>query len=112
MYKIHDESPLMDIIVKKTSVVLTVEVPGLKAEDIIIQLNEDKITLISKIPPALTVEGKYVLMERCHRPFNRTISLPHKIDPDSIKTNLSGGILTIHLSILKEVRSARTIQLL
>ncbi|MBN1620628.1 Hsp20/alpha crystallin family protein [candidate division WOR-3 bacterium] len=112
MYRLHDESPLMDIVVKKTTIVITAEVPGLKGEDIVIRLFGDKLTLTSKVSPAATFEGKYILMERCHRPLNRTITLPQKIDPDSIKTNLSGGILTIHLSVVKEALSARTIQLL
>lgn len=102
----------MDVVVKKTTVVVTAEVPGLKSDDILIRLEKNKLTIISKTPPAHTVEGKYILMERCHNPFNRTIVLPLVIDPDSIKTNLSGGILTIYLSILKEIDSARTIQLL
>ena len=112
MYDISGEFPFLDIIKKDDSLIMIIDVPGLKPNDIILKLDGDKLTITTPKPQPAKVDGEYFIMERCHQGIERMIKLPSRIDPESVKTNLSRGVLIIKFKITKEVTPVRTIQLL
>jgi len=112
MYNISGEFPFLDIVKKDNHLIMILDVPGLRPDDIILKLNGDKLTITTPKPQPEKVEGEYFIMERCHQEIKRNIRLPSRIDPDSVKTTLSRGVLTIKFKITKEVTPVRTIQLL
>jgi len=81
--------------------VLTAYVPGLKAEDLNIQIVED----------ALSIEGKYVeregealLSELPTGAFRRTLRLPGELDAEKAEANIENGVLTLRLPKAESVR--------
>jgi HSP20 family protein len=74
--------------------VLTALVPGLKAEDLSIQVLEDVVTIEGEFK----TEGKdYLLNEIPHGAFRRTLRLPSILDATKAQARISEGILTLTL---------------
>lgn len=78
--------PLIDVLKGKEEVTVIAEVPGAEKKDITLKPSED--TLI------LDVKGKY-------NKYFRTLNLPAKIVPSSIKWTYKNGILEVKLKIKK-----------
>lgn len=78
--------PLVDVQETDEEVQVTAEVPGVKKEDIDLEVTGD--TLIIK------VEGK-------DRKYYKEISLPAEVDPDSAKASYNNGVLDIQLKKVK-----------
>lgn len=111
MLEVLDKYPLVDIIKKDNIIMLIIDVPGIKPNDIILKIEQDKLT-ISTSNPLKKEAGEYMLLERYHQNIKRCIKLHSKIDPNSVKTSIIRGVLIVKLEISKEVSTVRTIQLI
>lgn len=91
-----DWDPPVDIFETDTDIILTIELPGLKEEDIDIQVNEGILTIkgIKKIPYKKDKNSFYRL-ERPYGKFSKSFNLPNTVDINKINANLKDGILTI-----------------
>ena len=74
--------------------VLTAPVPGLKAEDIKIQVLEDVLQIEGAFP---TEEIEYLLHEIPGGTFRREIRLPAPLQADKVEAKIGDGILTLRL---------------
>ena len=74
--------------------VLTAPVPGLKAEDLKIQVLEDVLQIEGEFP---VDEAEYLLHEIPGGAFRREIRLPSPLEPDNVDAKISEGILTLRL---------------
>jgi HSP20 family protein len=74
------------------------EVPGLKAEDIKVDVEKNVLTLSGerKVETEETKE-KYRRIERQYGSFTRSFSLPENVDTDSISADLKNGVLELRL---------------
>ena len=74
------------------------EVPGLKAEDIKVDVEKNVLTLSGerKVETAET-KDKYRRVERQYGSFTRSFSLPETVDTDSIRADLKDGVLQLKL---------------
>ena len=74
------------------------EVPGLKAEDIKVDVEKNVLTLSGerKVETEET-EDKYRRVERQYGSFTRSFSLPETVDTDSISADLKDGVLELKL---------------
>lgn len=84
--------------------ILSALVPGLKADDLNIQVLED----------ALRIEGEYeldkseyLLQELPHGSFKRTLRLPTVIDADHVEAKITDGVLTLKLPKAESARPKR-----
>jgi len=91
-------NPAVDIYETKDQVVLKVEVPGLKQEDIKIEATENTLTLRGERQFEEDVkEENYHCIERSYGSFIRSFNLPISIQQDKISASLKEGILEITL---------------
>ncbi len=86
--------------------VLTALVPGLKAEDLSIQVLEDIVTIEGKMPES---EGEYLLRELPSGSFRRELRLPAPLDAEHVDAKIADGILTVRLPKAESARP-RTIK--
>jgi len=93
-----DFFPAVDVYETSDSVVVEVEVPGMKKDDIKITV-EDNILRI-RGEKKLERENKdknYHVVERSYGTFERAFRLPDYVDMEKIKAKFENGILTITL---------------
>jgi HSP20 family protein len=84
--------PLTDIIERKDTVSVTMELPGVVKEDI-------NLDVTSR---TLTVE-----VDTSHRRYHKVVDLPCRVDEDSVKATFKNGVLDIILAKTEESRSRR-----
>jgi len=97
-------APATEIREDKEKISITVEIPGLKKEDISIQI-EDLVLTVSgeKKTTEETKEGEYVRSEIYYGKFTRSIGLPPTVDTDSISANYEAGTLKLTVNKKPEV---------
>src|SRR4051812_33523833 len=95
--------PPADLVVTEDAIVLTADVPGLKADQVEIEVDGDVLTLRGERPfPYQLDEGdrrSRLRVERGFGPFERTVRLPKGIDPDAIEGSLASGVLTLRIPL-------------
>ncbi|KIY69908.1 small heat shock protein [Cylindrobasidium torrendii FP15055 ss-10] len=80
----------------KNSVTATFELPGIKKEDINIDVHDGRLTVSgeTKISEERE-EGGYAIRERRYGKFSRTLRLPLGIKDEEVKASHENGILTV-----------------
>lgn len=74
--------------------ILSALVPGLKAEDLNIQVLDDVLRIEGEYK---TEETQYLLNELPGGSFTRTLRLPTVIDAEHVEAHIADGILNLHL---------------
>ncbi|KAI8992722.1 HSP20-like chaperone [Trametes punicea] len=81
---------------EKNLITATFELPGLKKEDVNIDVHNNVLTVSGEQKQSEERnEGGYVVRERRYGRFSRSIPVPQGIKPDEIKANLENGVLTV-----------------
>jgi HSP20 family protein len=97
--------PAVDLYENKEDLVVTAELPGLKKEDIDLSLNEDNLTIAGeRKEEKQSGENESQRAERFYGRFQRTISLPKKVDVGAIKAAYKDGVLTVTLPKAAEAK--------
>ncbi|KAG5725186.1 Heat shock protein 16 [Termitomyces sp. T112] len=90
--------PRMDLYENSESnmVTATLELPGLKKEDVSIDIHNSRLTISgeSKLSTEHNERG-YAIHERRFGRFSRTLQLPQGIEEEDIKAKLDDGVLSI-----------------
>jgi HSP20 family protein len=81
--------------------VLSAIVPGLKAEDLKIQVLEDGVTLEGSYAAD---EDDYMLQELPHGEFQRSLRLPAELDADKAEAKIKDGLLTLRIPKAESAR--------
>jgi HSP20 family protein len=92
--------PPVDIFEDENKLVLKLEIPGMRQEDLDVRLENN--TLSVKGERSFQSEGKeenFHRVERRYGSFYRAFSLPPTVDSNSIKADYEAGVL--HLELLK-----------
>lgn len=80
--------------------IVTVELPGVKKEDVAIKITEGEILTVSgkkeRLLQPAEGEHKYLRIERSHGKFSRSFTLPG-INPEAVQATFDHGVLTISL---------------
>jgi HSP20 family protein len=72
--------------------------PGLKPEEIVIEVDTYRLTVSTEPQPAEPDSGRrYLQREPPGRPLSRLFEFPGEIDTDYVRTTLENGILKIHV---------------
>jgi HSP20 family protein len=92
--------------------ILSALVPGLKADDLHIQVLEDVLRIQGEYkrstPQSGSVdkvdENSYLLNELPHGSFTRSLRLPTAIDADHVEAQITDGVLTLKLPKAESAR--------
>lgn len=100
-----------DIKDKENEYLVEVEIPGVRKEDISLELTDDRLTVSAKSEAASEEKFEtYVCRERRFGEFSRTFLL-QGIDNDNVNAEYKEGILKITLPKAKESKRGRKIEL-
>ena len=90
----------IDIAETDKALVVTLEMPGLEAEDIHVRVQGDRLTISGEKHSRQETGGddaEYHRVETSHGSFSRTISLPTNVNNDQIDADYAKGVLTVTL---------------
>ena len=76
-------------------------VPGIKADDLNIQVLEDVLRIEGEYK---LNESEYLLQELPHGSFKRTLRLPTIVDADHVEAKITDGVLTLKLPKAESAR--------
>ena len=91
--------PLLNVGDKGDSFVVSAEIPGMKIDDLEIKIEGETLTLKGERKPEQTAgeDVSYHRRERATGIFQRSITLPGKVDPDKVNATYKNGVLTVTL---------------
>jgi HSP20 family protein len=90
--------PFVDIYDEGTEMVLKAELPGMKKEDIHIEVQNNVLTLRGEKKREEKVEKEgFFRSERLYGSFSRSFTLPTTVDAEKIEASYVNGILTVKL---------------
>jgi HSP20 family protein len=88
--------------------ILSALVPGLKADDLHIQVLDDVVRIEGEYKRSSPVdkadENSYLLNELPHGSFTRTLRLPVPVDADHVEAQITDGVLTLRLPKAESAR--------
>ena len=91
-------APAVDIVEDQNEIVLKAELPGLKQEDIDIELVGDTLTLRGERKFEDTQRrDNYVRMERSYGAFQRAFTIGVPVEADKVSATYKDGVLEVHL---------------
>ena len=92
--------PSFDVKETSEAYVLTADMPGIRKEDLDIQLAGNRLSISGRREAEGVREGeRYYSQERSYGTFNRTFSLPEEVQPGQVTADLREGVL--HLTVPK-----------
>ena len=100
-----DWAPALDVAEDKDSVVVTAELPGMKKEEIEVNLHEGVLTISGERKQEATEENEQLhRSERYYGSFKRSVVLPTAVVGDKIKAAYKDGILSVTMPKSEEAK--------
>ncbi len=104
-------APALDITEDDQAICVAAELPGLKKEDVSIQLENGVLTISGeKKSETETKDKSYHRMERRYGSFYRAISLPTGVATEGAEATFQDGVLTVRLPKREDVKP-RTVKI-
>jgi HSP20 family protein len=99
-------SPSLDLSETDTAVEVRMDLPGIKSNDIDIQLNDNFLTISGKRAEEKEEKGKtYHRLERRSGSFSRSVTLPCAVVEDKVTAEFHDGVLTVSLPKSEEAKA-------
>ncbi len=95
--------PPINLYEREDEYILTAELPGMRAEDLELTVTGNVLTMrgrrsdLPDVPPE-----RYRRQERPRGAWERTVSIPDRVNTDELSAEFSNGVLTVHFP--KEAR--------
>ena len=100
-----DWAPALDAFEDKDRYVVSVELPGLKKEDINVTVHDGVLTVSGERKSERDVkEGTVHRTERYYGKFSRSVSLPSAVRADKVGASYKDGILTVEIPKAEEAK--------
>ncbi|MCG2828836.1 Hsp20/alpha crystallin family protein [Methanothermobacter sp. K4] len=88
----------MDVIETDDQIIIKTDLPGVKKDDIVIELTENTISISAVFEEEVEVrEANFVKKERKYGEAKREMRLPEKIKVEEAKAKFENGVLTVEL---------------
>ena len=101
-YELPTRIPYVDVIDAGNEYVVKAELPGLKKENVQIEVWTNELSLTAKSTVETVEKGKtYLHRERAFSTFRRRIGFGESIDTEKVSANMAEGILEINLPKLE-----------
>jgi HSP20 family protein len=95
-------SPQLDVRETQDEYLVLVDLPGVKSEDVSLEVHESVLTISGSRVPVET--GTSQLLERPYGSFVRRLTLPKGVDGDGIAATYKDGVLELHIPKPAEVK--------
>lgn len=99
--------PPVDIYDEGDELVVEMDLPGLKKEDIEIHMDGDTLTVRGERKRPDEERRRYARSERVFGPFERSFSINIPIKVEEVKASYENGVLTLRLPKAEEARPRR-----
>lgn len=98
-------TPRVDIYETPDAILVEADLPGMRREDVNIELSKDSLTISGerRLEKAAEGESRHGV-ERAHGPFSRSFSIGTAIDPENASASLRDGVLTLTIPKAAEAR--------
>jgi len=91
-------TPTCDVREDKENLIITLDLPGVKPEDVKISLENQMLTIRGeKRQENEQTEDRWHRYERSYGSFERSFTLPTTVDPERIEATTEHGVLTVRL---------------
>ena len=95
-------TPVLDVRETPDEYLALVDLPGVKSENVTIEVNDQVLTISGLRVPVET--GETQLVERPYGSFVRSLTLPKGVNSDEIKADYKDGVLTVVLPAREEAK--------
>ncbi len=102
-----DLVPSLDLSETEDAVTVETDLPGFKADEVDIEVNDNYLTISGKHSEEQKEEGngrKYHRVERRTGTFSRSVLLPCPVNQNAVEAELKDGVLTVTLPKAEEAR--------
>ena len=100
--------PQLDMVGSDNDVTIRAEVPGVRPEDVKIEVTGNLLKLSGEKSEQKEEQGRdYVCCERQFGAFSRVIQLPTSVDPNKVDATYKDGVLTVKLNKHAEAKPRR-----
>ncbi len=101
--------PRVNIEETKESLLLTAELPGLRREDVEIEVENNVLTLRGRKDEVRNEkdERRYHVWERKYGAFQRSFSLPRSVKSDAITASFENGVLHVEMPKVAEAKGRK-----
>ncbi|MEO1094032.1 MAG: Hsp20/alpha crystallin family protein [Cyanobacteria bacterium J06638_28] len=98
--------PAMRLIEAGDTYVLTVQLPGVNAEDVDVQVTRETVEIKGDRKATENAEGTRTLYDNIrYGTFHRVVNLPEAVQNDSVTADFHQGLLTLTLPKVEEARN-------
>jgi len=98
--------PRVDIAEVDDQLLLYVDLPGVKPEDVDVRFENRELQIRGRVTPPAT-KPRYLLREYGVGDFYRAFSITDDVDAQKISADLKDGVLTVHLPKAEALRQRR-----
>lgn len=89
-------APKVDVVTKDNKLVTRIDLPGMKKEDVLVQVHDGLLTLSGERKKEMKEEKDNIFREeREYGSFCRTVPLPRGVKPEDIKASFADGVLEV-----------------
>jgi len=100
--------PAMDIAESDDSLVLRTDLPGVKEDDVQIEVKDGVLTISGERKDEHEEKGEdFHRVERSFGRFSRALSLPDRVDPDKVDAKFDNGVLEVRIPKPEETQPTR-----
>jgi HSP20 family protein len=102
--------PSVNVTETKDNLVLTAELPGMREENVSIELENNVLTISGEKMEERTEgeeERRYHVWERSYGAFRRSFTLPRTVKADEITARFHNGVLTVDLPKAAEAKGRK-----
>ncbi len=89
--------PSTDIVEAGEGLKISLELPGLKPEDVKISLENFVLTVKGEKKQQVEEKGTVYRYERSYGSFERAFTLPNTVDADKVSASFENGVLTVSI---------------
>ena len=91
--------PVVDIYETEDGLIVLAELPGVRKEDVSVEVKDKVLTVKGERKPDEQVPGdSYYRRERCFGTFQRSFTLDNPVDPERISARFKDGVLKISIA--------------
>lgn len=100
--------PALDVLNEKEHIEVRMDLPGVSADDVNIEIKEGILTISAQVKSDETREsGSYTYRERYTGSYQRSLRLPDTVDVQNAEAKFENGVLSLKMPKIPEAEPVR-----